>query len=358
MKKTSIFLAILMSFGMLSIAGCGGGKSSNESGVGNGSSDSTGTPTPAETQMLFDTKFEKGISVSSLLSGEQSYTTWNYTGEGYTEPFWSLGQYGDLSTTRAGYDATKNDLSLGSELFGVPAYGITGETEDGKYTLNNQSGSKFMSVDTASGTVELTVDSTKEYVNQATGAVQKRTQGEDWIHMILSQQSGTVYLDQVESFVMELDFKLTEESIFDTSIGASQFQWIFSVKDAESRLGDYYWFNVCLFDNRYDVFPGTQMFDGGKADATGKFIYAPTGTELFGESGGKVEVGKTYHIELDLKAYMKQAFDIAQSKGALAESEWKNMRVNGFNIGWEVSNLAKVGVEISNLALKKVDKAL
>ena len=156
---------------------------------------------------------------------------------------------------------------------------------------------------------------------------------------------------------MELDFCLTEETILDTSIGAAQFQWIFNVKDVESRIGDYYWFNVCLFDNRYDVFPGTQMYDSGKADATGKFIYAPTGTELFGESGGRVEIGTTYHVALDLKAYMKQAFDIAKSKGALADSEWKNMRVNEFNIGWEVSNLAKVGVEISNLALKKVDKA-
>ena len=354
MKKISILLA---SFLALSITACGTPSSNGESASVNNSADS-GNNTAVETQMLFDTKFEKGVSVSSLHSGEQSYTTWNYTGESFTEPFWSLGQYGDLSVTRKDYDATKNDLSLGSELFGIPAYGITGETQDGKYTLTNQSGSKFMSVDTASGTVALTVDSTKEYVNQTSGTVQKRSEGEDWIHMILSQQSGTVYLEQVESFVMELDFKLTEESIYDTSIGAAQFQWIFSVKDAESRLGDYYWFNVCLFDNRYDVFPGTQMYDGGKADATGKFIYAPTGTELFGESGGKVEIGKTYHVALDLKAYMKQAFDIAQSKGALAESKWENMRVNGFNIGWEVSNLAKVGVEISNLALKKVDKAL
>jgi len=356
MKKTSIFLAVLTSLSMFNFAACDLGKTSEESGANSESVNSESNVTPTETQMLFDTKFEKGISVSSLLSGEQSYTTWNYTEEGFVEPFWSLGQYGDLSSTRAGYDATKNDLSLGSDLFGIPAYGITGKTEDGKHTLTNQSGSKFMSVDTASGTVALKVDSTKEYVNQTTGKMQKRVEGEDWIHMILSQQSGTVYLDQVDSFVMELDFTLTQEEILDNSIGAAQFQWIFSVKDAESRLGDYYWFNVCLFDNRYDVFPGTQMYDGGKADATGKFIYAPTGTELFGESGGKVEVGKTYHVTLDLKTYMKQAFDMAKSKGALVESEWKNMRVNGFNIGWEVSNLAKVGVEISNLALKKVDK--
>ncbi len=356
MKKTSIFLAALMAASALSFTACDFGMfSSGESNESGGSESVNNTPT--ETQMLFDTKFEKGVSVSSLLSGEQSYTTWNYTNEGFTEPFWMLGQYGDLSSTRTGYDATKNDLSLGSELFGIPAYGITGKTADGKHTLTNQSGSKFMSVDTVSGTVQLTVDSTKEYVNQTTGLAQKRVDGEDWIHMILSQKAGTVYLDQVESLIMELDFKLMEEEIFDTSIGAAQFQWIFNVKDAESRIGDYYWFNVCLFDNRYDVFPGTQMYDSGKADATGKFIYAPTGTQLFGESGGRVEVGKTYHITLDLKTYMKEAFEIAKSKGALAESEWENMRLNEFNIGWEVSNLAKVGVEISNIALKKVEKA-
>ena len=52
---------------------------------------------------------------------------------------------------------------------------------------------------------------------------------------------------------------------------------------------------------------------------------------------------------------MKDAFDLAKSKGALAQSEWENMAVNGFNIGWEVSNLAKVGVKIANMSLKVVE---
>ena len=174
--------------------------------------------------------------------------------------------------------------------------------------------------------------------------------------MILSQASGVVYLDQVEEFVMELDFTLTECEILDSSIGAAQFQWIFSVHDKASEgtlEADYFWFNVTLFDDRYESFPGTQLFDGGKADSTGKFIYAPTGKELFGEeSGGKVEVGKTYHVSLNLKEYMREAFEIAQTKGALKNSSWENMAVNGFNIGWEVSNVSKVGVKIANMSLK------
>lgn len=344
MKKTALILAIVMLLSMLS------------------SCDlifPSVTPGPdqsklVEKELLFDKNFELGIKVSALNSHQVGYTWWKYGESGGDEPFWSLGQYCDLSTTRANYDSTKNDLSLGNELFDIPAYGIQGE--DGDYfTLTNESGSKFISVNTKTGEYNLNVDTTKEYVDQQTGKPVIRKNGEDWVHMIIQQTPGVVYLDQVEAFIMELDFTITENIEYDNSIGAAQFQWIFTVHDKASVLGDYMWFNVTLFDNRYEVFPGTQLYDGGKADSTGKFIYAPKGNELFPDDGGKVEVGKTYHVRLDLKEYMKEAFDLAKSKGALSESEWKDMAVNGFNIGWEVSNLSKVGVKIENMSLKVVD---
>lgn len=344
MKKTALILAIVMLLSMLS------------------SCDlifPSVTPGPdqsklVEKELLFDKNFELGIKVSALNSHQVGYTWWKYGESGGDEPFWSLGQYCDLSTTRANYDSTKNDLSLGNELFDIPAYGIQGE--DGDYfTLTNESGSKFISVNTKTGEYNLNVDTTKEYVDQQTGKPVIRKNGEDWVHMIIQQTPGVVYLDQVEAFIMELDFTITENIEYDNSIGAAQFQWIFTVHDKASVLGDYMWFNVTLFDNRYEVFPGTQLYDGGKADSTGKFIYAPKGNELFPDDGGKVEIGKTYHVRLDLKEYMKEAFDLAKSKGALSESEWKDMAVNGFNIGWEVSNLSKVGVKIENMSLKVVD---
>lgn len=344
MKKTALILAIVMLLSMLS------------------SCDlifPSVTPGPdqsklVEKELLFDKNFELGIKVSALNSHQVGYTWWKYGESGGDEPFWSLGQYCDLSTTRANYDSTKNDLSLGNELFDIPAYGIQGE--DGDYfTLTNESGSKFISVNTKTGEYNLNVDTTKEYVDQQTGKPVVRKNGEDWVHMIIQQTPGVVYLDQVEAFIMELDFTITENIEYDNSIGAAQFQWIFTVHDKASVLGDYMWFNVTLFDNRYEVFPGTQLYDGGKADSTGKFIYAPKGNELFPDDGGKVEIGKTYHVRLDLKEYMKEAFDLAKSKGALSESEWKDMAVNGFNIGWEVSNLSKVGVKIENMSLKVVD---
>ena len=204
MKKLSLLLATLLTVTMVGASACGGDSGNGDSSQ---TSSSSVSDAPKATELLFDTKFEKGISISSLQSAEQAYSTWNYTGEAYTDPFWKLGQYGDLSTTRQNYDSTKNSLSLGG-LF-TPAYGIMGKTDDGAHTLVTQSGSKFISVDTTTGTVNLNVDSSKEYINQETNQVQKRVNGEDWIHMILEQQCGTVNIANVESFVMELDFTLT-----------------------------------------------------------------------------------------------------------------------------------------------------
>ncbi|MBQ7924139.1 MAG: hypothetical protein IJ329_02410 [Clostridia bacterium] len=372
MRKLSLFLAALLALGTLGFVGCGGSTGGGSTGGGTTGGETTGggttggettgggtTDDTQDTNMLFDPKFEKGIGISALQSNLMQYTEWNYGSDTQDDHFWRLGQYGDLSTTRTGYDSSKNDLFPGVEsIFGdEPALGVMETKSDGTHTLTSQSGSKQIGVNTQTGTVSLNVNTTKEYINQSTNKTQKRVDGEDWVHMILSQQAGTVRLSQVSSFVMELDFTLTKSTIYDTSIGAAQFQWIFSVNDPDSSYGDYFWFNVCLYDNRYEKFPGTQMVDSGKADATGKFIYAPTGEELFGESGGKVEVGVKYHVRLDLLEYMENAFTIAKSKGALKDSSWESMTVTSFNLGWEVSNLADVGVDISNLALYKVDKA-
>lgn len=352
MKKIAFLLAIVTI--VTSLSACSYIFPDEQTGQPGQNETPNDGPKLVEKDILFDRNFENGIKISSLNSHQVGYTWWQYGATDVSEPFWSLGQYCDLSTTRANYDSTKNDLSLGNELFEIPAYGIQGQDGD-YYTLTNASGSKYISVNTKTGECNLNIDTTKEYINQQTGDPVVRKNGEDWVHMIIQQTPGVVYLDQVESFIMELDFTITENIEYDNSIGASQFQWVFTVHDKASVLGDYMWFNVTLFDNRFEIFPGTQLYDGGKADSTGKFIYAPKGDELFPETGGKVEVGKTYHVRIDLKEYMKAAFDLAQSKGALAQSEWENMAVNGFNIGWEVSNLAKVGVKIENMSLRVVE---
>lgn len=309
-----------------------------------------------ERELIFDSNFEKGLKVSGLNSHAFAYTWWRYAGK--DEPVWSLGQYCDLSVTRDNYDSSKNDLSLGDEDFGIESKGIEGKDGD-RFTLTNQSGSKWIAVDPAKGEVELRADTSKEYIDGTTGAVVPRANGEDWVHMILQQNCSEVRLSEAESFTMTLDFTLNESELYNAQGGTSQFQWIFSVHDKTHSVApnaEYFWFNVTLYDARYEIFPGTSSIDGGKADSTGKYIYAPTGEELFGESGGKVEIGKKYHVSLDLKAHMQRALEEAKKLGAMKNSSWEDLTVNSFNIGWEVTDVSKVSVTLGGLSLKVKEK--
>jgi hypothetical protein len=311
------------------------------------------TVTKQKREILTDTTFENGLAISQLLSKNTATTWWKYnnTADSSVQPNWSLGQYCDLSSTRNNYDSTKNDLSLGTMF----EEGLGIESNIGSiFQLTNQSGSKTIKYNKDLKTVSLNADTSKEYVNSE-GSLQARTSGEDWLHMILGQSAGGIYINNVEEIWVELEFTLTENMQVDTSIGASQFQWIFSIKDYESIISDYYWFNITIFDNRYDTidFSGTSMYDSGKEDATGKFIYAPAGNKYLTEN---IEIGKTYKINMNFKPLIIEAFNEAKAKGALEQSKLENMALNSLNIGWEVSNIAKVGIDISKISLSVVDK--
>lgn len=306
-------------------------------------------------ERLTDTSFQNGFGVSGLQSGNVSQTWWQYRNTVSNQPEWSLNQYCDLSTTRFRknddgtdawrYDSTKNDLSLPT-LFDE-GYGIEGHDGDCE-TLTNVSGSKFASVNRTTGEIDLNVDTSKEYLNEA-GEISPRVNGEDWVHLIIEQSAGGVKVAEYSEIWVEIDFNLTKTNVIDIAGGASQFQWIFSVRDMDSVLGDYFWFNITLYDNRYPEFPGGGQFDSGKADATGKYIYSVPGKNMF---DGPVEGGKDYSVRLNVRPILEQAFDDAKSKGALEQSEFSSMALNSLNIGWEVTHVAEMGVKISHLSLK------
>jgi len=304
-------------------------------------------------EILTDTAFQNGLAISQLLSKNTATTWWKYskTADNTVQPAWSLGQYCDLSATRTDYDSTKNDLSLDTMF--DEGYGI--ESNIGNiYQLTNQSGSKTVKYNKDTKAISLNADTSKEYIN-SDGELRARASGEDWLHMILGQSAGGIFLNSVDEIWVDLEFTLTENTQIDTSIGASQFQWIFSIKDYESIISDYYWFNLTIFDNRFDTvdFAGTSMFDSGKADATGKYLYAPAGNKFMTEN---IEIGKSYKINLNIKPLLEEAFNQAKVKGALEQSDFENMALNSLNIGWEVSNIAKVGIDISKISLSVIDK--
>lgn len=301
-------------------------------------------------EWVADTRFENGVSISRLHSS-MPFLPWHFDGQ--ATPVWQLGQYCDLSTTRAGYDATVNDLSLlpdGTE----GTHSIIFTDADGYRTLTNLSGSKKLAIDGENETVVLAIDTTKEYIDPATGERLPRREGEDWVHMIL-QQSLDIPIAECEEVIMACNFKVQQCDVYDTSIGAAQFQWILRIKDCtlQNQPGSAMWFLVSVYDDRYEVYPGLAVADTGKADATQDFMYAPSGTALFGEANANIRVGRPYELTLNLKTHLRKAFDEAYEKGYLnSEAKWENMRITGFNIGWEVSNVAACSVKIAHMSIK------
>lgn len=315
-----------------------------------------GDPLPQGREILSDTRFESGIAVSNLRSHDVATTQWKYSGNvaASVAAAWSLGQYCDLSATRTNYDSSVNDLSLGT-IFDDPddLKGIENVVDEGVYSLTNHSGSKEIVVNTNDGSVELNADTSKEYIDE-NGDILPRRDGEDWVHMILGQAAGGVRVADYSEVRVRIEFTVTEWELYDRTGGASQFQWIFSIKDYASEVGDYFWFNMTFFDDRYTeaVFPGNGLYDGGKEDATDKYIFAPSGAYY---SEDPIQVGQTYNIDIDIKPLVREAFDDAKQKGALQQSEFENMGLNSLNIGWEVTDVAKVGVKIKGLSLWVVE---
>lgn len=305
-------------------------------------------------EILSDAGFQEGLKISGLESQSYAYTWWKYEGTTPTvAPLWSLGQYCNLARTRDGYDASQNDLSLKTLV--DEGHGIVG-TDGDAYTLTNVSGSKLVKLTPQCKKAELIADTSLEYIDQETGQIVPRSEGEDWVHLILSGTSEVVYPAKAEALTVSADVTVDECTVTDDSIGADQLQWIFQVRDMRSSFIDYFWFSITLFDNRYEVFPGAQSFDGGKEDATGKFIYAPSGEALFGPSDAKMQTGVSRHVEIDLIPLLREAFLAAQANGALPQATWENMAVNGFNLGWEVSNVARVCAVLENLSIKVTQK--
>lgn len=322
MKKTALFISLILC-AVFALCGC------SKDGP-----DLSNVP-----EMLADPMFENGFNLTTQVSSDPTTVPLTYQNTVTGDAQWRMSQWGVLNEAREGYDKTQHDLTLGTET-----------KEGDAYVYSTQSGSKVVKVDPAKGEIELSVNSQKEYGNIP------RMDNEDWPHLLIEQPVGDlIFLDQMKNCYMEIEFELLKNEKSELNNSTAQFQWIFSLQNLNSNAGanvykDYMWFNVTLFDDRYELAPGTGMIDGGKADATGKYIYGPKGEYFLGDQ--RVEVGKRVHVQVDLLPEMIKAFGQAQEAGALNGSNLSDMGLGSINIGWEVPGMYDIGVKIYKLSLK------
>jgi len=190
-----------------------------------------------------------------------------------------------------------------------------------------------------------------------------REEGTYWPHLLLEQAFQTpTRLSEIEALLVQLDAKLLfselnmPESAFNKDLHSAQFQVFITLQDGNPESpgqGDFLWFGFPLYDYRYRDVPAYMAEDIGKDDASGKYIYMLSSTEVIDRSmHDKQWVSVRRNILDDLTASFKKA----QEKGYLKNSSLADMYVTSLNIGWENTATINSGVLFRNLDIQKVVK--
>ncbi|HNR99865.1 MAG TPA: hypothetical protein PKX48_14615 [Planctomycetota bacterium] len=185
-----------------------------------------------------------------------------------------------------------------------------------------------------------------------------RRAGEPWPHLLVEQDAlAVVPLDRPASLELEVELKLSrfEDRMAgraDASLHAAQFQLFFVVKEtAPGADGDFFWFGVPFFDSRGEYPAAYRAKDGGKDDATGKFIYTIDGREAL---PAPPRLGQWVKVRKDLLPSIAAGLACAVERGFLANGELARYAVVNMNMGWELPGAYDAAVEVRGLSVAAV----
>jgi hypothetical protein len=288
-------------------------------------------------QSLFlDTHFRRGfvLSYPDSRKGAAAEAVLDL-GESNNRPLWRLCQWGtgySLAEARC-IDHANGDISYGNEA---------------KRVLIGAAGS-------GNGDLILDIKGSAEYGNSG------RKHGESWPHLLVEQKVRKVYpLDGLAKLHLSLKIKLLYsenhmmQDAYNPALHAAQFQMFLVVRNVNEQskdCGNYYWFGVPFYDSRYDIPPSHKAKDGGKAGATGKFIYTIAGEQVNTEH---LRENEWAEIDADLLPHVKAGLKEAVKRGHLTGSDAGDYAVTGMNMGWELPGTFDASMQIRDLGILAV----
>jgi hypothetical protein len=200
-----------------------------------------------------------------------------------------------------------------------------------------------------------------EIRGQAEYGTRARQVGESWPHLLIEQDTPKPYrLDVLDRLMFVIRLRLLycsdrmAEADYDPGLHAAQFQMFFIVKNINPQAadyGDFYWFGVPFFDNRYDSPPADMAKDAGKSDATGKFIYTVAAQEV---GIRPLKGGQWIAVKTDLLDHIKRGLAEAVSRGYLNAGATGDYAVVNMNLGWEIPGTFDAAMQIRDLAISAV----
>jgi hypothetical protein len=306
------------------------------------------TDPAAPRELLEDPRFTQWLKIRGLgMPADDGEVQGVFRTEGKLgEPSWTIAQW--ASKHNLADPAASRQVRLGPHLF----------------ALTNLS--KRVVVDTRRGEVLLGLSASACYDRP-------RQEGESWPHLLLSAPlTDTRYPKRIchvaelkrldISFACRLDAFEDREPSADRNLHAAQFQlflYVQNLKQGDDGFGDMMWFGIPVFDNRYPVREESFQRDGGKADASGKFIYSlPSKACLPGGEGfvreGRLLAGKDARwvdFSADVLPWIVYAFRLARKNGFFPSTDLEELYVSGLNVGWEMPGAYDAAMRLRGLSL-------
>jgi len=190
---------------------------------------------------------------------------------------------------------------------------------------------------------------------------QIRQSGEPWVHLLVEQEFATMpRLSELEALHFSVSARLLRSDLrpmpgYTPSLHAAQFLIYFTVQNRNPNspgFGDFFWFGVPIYDDRYIVIPRYQSPD---FNTSGKYIFTPGSREY---TDGDIRSGEWLTIEKDLLPLMLEGLEDARAKGFLpASGNPEDYVVSGMNMGWEVPGPFHVAMQVRDLRVTPVWKS-
>lgn len=296
----------------------------------------TGLPAcAAEITLIADATFERGFQIQED-GAEKQVIQWN---EKAGPPVWRLVHHHSQSS----YARTNG--------FRFRADGVDFKDEFGWLSARPSDGSADLI---------LGVDAHREF-----GGVY-RAQEDPWPHSYVSQRIGLPHghagaalpsLAEIRRVDFSIDVRLlydhpNKTDAYRPSIHAAQFLIFFTIQNlnrASPGYGDYYWFGIPIYDDRYPVTSLRAKHDKGtaKKKGTGKLIYS-IGIQPFTDR--VVADGEWVSVRGDLLPHILAGLEEAWRRGYLEGSRaLSDHKIAGVLLGWEIPGLNHAALAIRNM---------
>jgi len=184
-----------------------------------------------------------------------------------------------------------------------------------------------------------------------------RENGEAWPHLLIEQSfPAPLRLDAQNQIRFTLDTRVpfckAAPGKLDPGLHTAQVSayWtVHNVTPGNPDEHDMIWFGIPIFDARYPIPPPNYAIDGGKADASGKFICLMDGKRFWKAPTGD---GSWHHLDTELLGLIREGLVITQEHGHLKNTTMKDLAITSFNLGWELPGAYDAAIEFRGISMK------